>query len=583
MKLKTWFSDFQHSHRLALLSLLVGFLSGLIAVILKKTASGFHLIIDHFKTFSEHDYWIAFLPFLGLILVRLLLVKVFKFRPGAGIPVVLRSISKQRSNLDRRQILTSFFGSAVTVGMGGSAGLEGPTVQSASALANLVSKKWKPDYKTRTMLLACASAGSMAAIFHAPVAAIVFAVEVIMIDLTATSLFPLLLASITAFMTAHVFDGDQRLLQSSLRFGFEVGHLHHYIALGILSGFGASYFSRIYLGVLKFVGRLNTSRKQILISGTILTLIILFIPNLFGEGYPFINELLKDSTRSLNENELWAWMLDNPLGILFVLITLLLLKVVATGLTNGGGGIGGVFAPSLFMGATLGMLYSRIWKLFPESTTPTGNLVLVGMAGLVAGVLHAPLTGMFLIAELTGGYSLLVPLMITTGISFYISKRLNKHNLYTQELAQKGELITHNKDQAVLTLMNLKDEIETNFSVVKPEMSLGDLVQVIAQSNRNLFPVLTNDGALTGIITLDELRPYMFQTEKYEQLFAKDFMETPAEIIELNEHMESVMKKFDESQAWNLPVVDQGKYLGFVSKSKLFSAYRHYLQQTNLT
>ena len=314
-----------------------------------------------------------------------------------------------------------------------------------------------------------------------------------------------------------------------------------------------------------------------------MTLIILFIPNLFGEGYPFINELLKDSTRSLNENELWAWMLDNPLGILFVLITLLLLKVVATGLTNGGGGIGGVFAPSLFMGATLGMLYSRIWKLFPESTTPTGNLVLVGMAGLVAGVLHAPLTGMFLIAELTGGYSLLVPLMITTGISFYISKRLNKHNLYTQELAQKGELITHNKDQAVLTLMNLKDEIETNFSVVKPEMSLGDLVQAIAQSNRNLFPVLTNDGALTGIITLDELRPYMFQTEKYEQLFAKDFMETPAEIIELNEHMESVMKKFDESQAWNLPVVDQGKYLGFVSKSKLFSAYRHYLQQTNLT
>ncbi|MGB1032966.1 MAG: chloride channel protein, partial [Flavobacteriales bacterium] len=410
----------------------------------------------------------------------------------------------------------------------------------------------------------------------------VFAVEVIMIDLTAMSMVPLLMASLSAFLTTYLFLGDGQIIQLSLRTGFEIKHLHHYILLGVLCGFGSVYFTRIYLLVIKAVGNLKTSRKQILVAGIGLSLIFILFPALYGEGYDIINSFLKGSVYKVSQNSLFEDLTQNASLTILFLLAILLIKAVATGLTMGAGGIGGIFAPTLFMGSALGLIYSRVWNAFSSGLVPVSNVVLVAMAGLVAGVLHAPLTSIFLIAELSGGYSLFVPLMISSGVAFYISKGLNKHNIYTMELAQRGELITHDKDQAVLTLMSLSDEIETDFSPVFPHQSLRDLVDVIASSKRNLFPVINERNELVGVIGLDDVRAHMFSQEKYDDFTASDFMVAPSVLIKQTDKMDDVMNKFDQSNAWNLPVISKGKYMGFVSKSKLFSAYRRLLKESSL-
>ena len=579
---QSYLKKFQNKHVLALVSLVVGIVSGLVAVALKSLVSAIQWLLVLGSDFGGFKWWYALYPVFGLTLVWVLVHKVFRFNPGSGIPVVLQAISKRRSKLKKKQIFTTFFSSSITVGFGGSAGLEGPTVQVSSAVASWLGSYWKLDYKTRTLLLACAAAGAMAAIFKAPVAAIVFAVEVIMIDLTAMSMVPLLMASLSAFLTTYLFLGDGQIIQLSLRTGFEIKHLHHYILLGVLCGFGSVYFTRIYLLVIKFIGNLKTSRKQILVAGIGLSLIFVLFPALYGEGYDIINSFLKGSVYKVSQNSLFEDLTQNITLTVLFLLAILLMKAVATGMTMGAGGIGGVFAPTLFMGSTLGMIYSRVWSAFSASSIPVSNVVLVGMAGLVAGVLHAPLTSIFLIAELSGGYSLFVPLMISSGVAFYISKGLNKHNIYTMELAQRGELITHNKDQAVLTLMSLSKEIETDFSPVFPHQKLRELVDVIASSKRNLFPVINEKNELVGVIGLDDVREHMFNQEKYDEFTAADFMIAPTVLIKHSDKMDDVMNKFDVSNAWNLPVINDGKYMGFVSKSKLFSAYRGLLKETSL-
>ncbi|NQX93118.1 MAG: chloride channel protein [Flavobacteriales bacterium] len=574
--------SFLSTHQMALTALVIGIISGVVAFVLKSGVKLFQSLFDFGAESGGIQWWLVILPSAGLIVVYVVLNILLKYHPGAGIPAVLQAIGKGKGKISRKQILSASLGSLFTVGTGGSAGLEGPTVQVSAALGSLFSSNWKPDFKTRRLYLACACAGSMAAIFKAPVAAIVFAIEVIMIDLTAMSLVPLLLASIGSFIVSILLMGDHQLFSISLRSGFEMKHIHHYILLGLLCGFGSVYFSRIYLFIIRQAKSIRSSRKRLLICCCLISIIFLLIPSLYGEGYALVGSFLNNSTLDLTANSIMDSFNQGANSIILILLAALLLKVVVTGLTVSGGGVGGIFAPSLFMGATLGMIYSKSWSTWSNQEVPTTNLVLVAMGGLLAGVLHAPLTGMFLIAELSGGYSLLVPLMLTTALAFYISKGINNLNIYTEELAQKGELLTHNKDQAVLTLMSLKDEIETNFSTISPFDTLGEMIPVIANSQRNLFPVLSPDGMLIGIIELNEIRKDMFDSNKYDELQAKDLMYSPPETVQMRDTMEQVMNKFDQSGAWNLPVVEDGKYIGFVSKSKLFTAYRHFLKETNL-
>ncbi len=566
---------------MAILSLMVGLIAGLVAVLLKNLVFGIQWLIQTTSQMSALNWLAVITPFFGLLITAFLVKKWIKEHPGPGIPVVLQAISKRRSTLKRKQIYAAFFTSATTVGFGGSAGLEAPTVQTSAAIASNLGGALHLNYKTKTLLLACAAAGSMAAIFKAPIAAIVFAVEVIMIDLTAGSLVPLLMSSIAAFLTTHLLLTEGQIIDFDQRASFDIKHLHHYVILGITCAFVSIYFSRIYIFILARFKKIKSSKGKIIIAGLSLACILLMLPSIYGEGYGSINAFLANDLGGMEGPQWLQEIMGGPLLVVFILFFVLLLKGVATGITMGAGGVGGVFAPALFMGSTLGMLYSKTWALLSSGETPTSNLVLVGMAGLVSGVIRAPLTAIFLIAELSGGYGLFVPLMITSGLAFYIARGIDKHNIYTNELAQRGELITHDKDQAVLTLMKLQEQIENDFLHLNADASMRDLVNLIAKSKRNIFPVLSPDERLLGIILLDDVREAMFDQSCYDDTPAVQFMSEAPASIELQEGMDSVMQKFDASGAWNLPVLDQGKYIGFVSKSKLFSAYRAWLQEVN--
>ena len=560
----------------------VGFISGLVAVLLKNGVFGIQKILTSgFASEHFNVLYVAF-PFLGIWITVLIIHKVIRKNPGPGIPSVLYAISKRKSILLRHNIFSSLVTSVFTVGFGGSAGLEAPAVQTSSAIGSNLAARLNLDYKTKTLLIACAAAGSLASIFKAPIAAIIFAVEVIMIDLTTASLVPLLLASVSALLTANMFLGEDTLLRFNLKDQFDPSAIPFYVLLGVMTGVFSLYFYRIYLFITKRMERLKNFWTRCVIGGLLLGLIVFVFPPLYGEGYDVINSLLSDDLRTVTNSSFFYDYTNSITMMLIFMACLVFFKVVATGLTVGSGGVGGIFAPTLFTGATMGFLYTRVFRYFEISNLSASNFTLVGMAGLMAGVLHAPLTAIFMIAEISGGYDLFVPLMLTSAIAYYTSKSISKHTIYTQELADRGELVTHNKDQAVMTLMNLEREIEINFVQVKAEETLGELVQAVSRSKRNLFPVVSPDNRLVGIVVLDDIRQIMFDQSQYEELKVREVMTLPPEIITTDDSMEIVMNKFDESGAWNLPVTKEGKYLGFVSKSRLFSAYRALLRETIL-
>lgn len=502
-----------------------------------------------------------------------------KIDPGHGIPSVLYAISRRKSNMKRQSMFSALLTSFITVGFGGSAGLEAPTVQTTSAMGSNLGAALKLNYKARTLLIGCGAAAALASIFKAPIAAIVFAIEVIMIDLTTASLVPLLLASISALLTSSFFLGEDVLFHYSLRDPYHFEETHFYILLGIFTGAFSVYFNKIYQFITRILAKIAKPYRRGLVGGLMLGVIIFFFPALYGEGYDVINALLADDLRKVTENSIFYDYTGNATLMLLFIASLLILKVIATAFTLGSGGVGGIFAPTLFMGSTLGFLYSKLINYLDIKELSVSNFTLVGMAGLMAGVMHAPLTAIFLIAELTGGYELFVPLMLTAAIAYYTAKLITPYTLYTGELARRGDLITHNKDKAVLTLMSLKEEIETNFQIVQADWTLGELVKVVSNSSRNVYPVIDPDGHLIGIVTLDDIRQIMFDQSQYDDLLVHMLMTSAPEIIYTSDSMGTVMSKFDESGAWNLPVVENHKYVGFVSKSKLFSAYRRLLKE----
>jgi CIC family chloride channel protein len=530
------------------------------------------------------------LPIVGLVLTYILIRKVFSGRhPGPGIPATLHAISRMRARLSRMSMISPVAASFITVGFGGSAGLEAPTVQSSAALASEAAERFNLDYRHRLVLIGCAATASLAAMFNAPLAAIVFAVEVIMIDLTTASLVPLLISSLSALLTTALFIDADELVKAGRNLPEWDGTFLAYIPFAILCGMASVWFSSIYRGAGGAVRRFRHPGARIIAAGGLIGIALVAFPSLYGEGFDLINDLLRgrgvDRLDPLDRGSIITTFSrqgnfsGTSLQLLVILCVLWFCKPALTGLTVGAGGVGGIFAPALFSGAMLGGIYLTLTDLaLPGLHLIGGHFILAGMAGLLSGILRAPLTAIFLAAEASGGYDLFIPLMLTSAIAFQTSRWMRPNSIYTEELAERGELITHDKDKAVLTLMTLADEVERDFDPVGPDMTLGELVKVVARSRRNIHPVLDADNKLVGILPLEEIREVMFERERYEELRVSDLMVMPPATLEWGEHMDQVMEKFDRTRAWNLPVLKQGVYTGFVSRSKLFGAYRNWLQ-----
>jgi len=560
-----------------ILSIVVGFASGLTSVILKN---GVHFIreqVQHgYFTKYYNPYYFLF-PIAGIVITVFIKKFILKDRVKEPIPFTLFSISRKNGFIPFQRMYSYVVTSIFTVGFGGSVGLEGPAVGTGSAIGANIGRMVHLTLKSRLLLISCATSGAIAAIFNAPIAGIIFTIEIFSLDLTFSSLIPLLLASASGAVTSIFLTGNDYLFHFPHIAPFTVNEVPMYILLGVLCAFVSVYFNRVFFWMEGQFDRFENYRYRMLIGGVLLGLLVFLVPPLYGEGYETINHLLNGNLEAVTSESIFTNFSNSPYIILGLLLGLLLLKIMATSLTIGAGGVGGVFAPSLFSGAVLGYLFSYSINQSGLTNIPTSNFALVGMAGLMAGVLHAPLTAVFMIAEITGGYELFVPLMLVSAISFLVTRSIKPHSIYTDQLAQRGDLLTHNKDQVVLKLLNLQQVIERNFNPIKPGMSLGELVKVVSNSRRNLFPVLDEDKQLVGVLTLDDFRHLMFDQSSYEDTFVNQLMSPPPAVIEITENMEAVMEKFQQTGAWNLPVVRNGRYEGFISKSKLFSVYRRKL------
>ena len=557
-----------------IMSIIIGILAGSAAVIIKNSVHFIqHLLTSNF-THEYGNYLYLTLPIIGILIAVLFIKFVVRGHVGHGIPSVLFAISKTNGVIKRHNLFSSIISSTFTVGFGGSVGLEGPTVATGAAIGSNLGRLFHLNYKQITLLLGVASAGAMAAIFKSPIAAIVFATEVIMIDLTMASAVPLLLSSVTAVLTSYLFLGQTVLYPANITQAFLLKDIPFYILLGVMAGLVSVYFTKMYIFIESKFSKITRWQTKLLLGGTILGILIFFFPALYGEGYEAINAALKGDVSSLYNNSLF-YVFKDSIWIVFILfVFIILMKAIATAVTFGAGGIGGIFAPTLFMGAFTGLLFAKLINYFELGQIMESNFALVGMGGLIAGVLHGPLTAIFLIAELTGGYELFVPLMITATISYATIKMFVPNSVYTYQLAKRGQLITHHKDRAVLSMMRVDKLIERNFKTIGTECTLGDLVKVVSESTRNIFPVIDKEGLFIGVITLEEIRQLMFKPELYDTTFVKDLMFVPDVIVDYNENMEDVAKKFQITDRFNMIVTRDGIYVGCLSRAKVFSKYR---------
>ncbi len=561
-----------------MLSVLVGFVTGLVATFLKNSA---HAIQHWVKSGMFTDYFNPYyfvLPIVG-IGITVLIKKMIKGNVGEGIPSTLYAFSRKNGFLAPYRMFASVVTSIFTVGFGGSVGLEGPSVSTGSAIGSNLARILHLNFKSRVLLMSCASAAAISSIFNAPIAAIIFTIEIFSLDLTFASLIPLLLASVSGAVTSIFLQSNDYLITYKAAAAFEVSEIPLYLLLGVLTALVSVYFNKVYFAVEKFFSRYKSNLLKWILGGTALGLLVFIIPPLYGEGYATINNLLDGrADKVVSESILFANN-DSRWVVLLMLAGLVFFKVFATSFTLSAGGVGGIFAPSLFIGASLGFVFARFATELGIDVSNNGSFMLTGMAGLMAGVMHAPLTAIFMIAEITGGYQLFIPLMLVSATSFLVTRAIMPHSIYTVQLAARGDLLTHNKDQAILTLLKIETVIESNFQPIHPEMNLGALIKVVSVSQRNLYPVLNDDEELVGVLTLDDIRSMMFDNELYNNTYVKQLMSPAPAEIQLDESMESVMGKFQETGAWNLPVLEGKRYIGFISKSKLFSVYRRKLME----
>lgn len=559
------------------LSVLVGLLAGLGTAVLKNLTFFFENVLEG-KFIKDFHYSLYFIfPIIGLVLVYYIKKKIIKKEIGHGISTTLHSVSKRQGIIERYKMYASLITAPITVGFGGSAGLQGPAVSTGAALGSTVAQLFHMSTKTRILLIGCATAGAMSSMFKAPVAAIIFAIEIFSLDLAFASLVPLLLASVSAVITSYFFFEKDALLGFKLVDNFAIKDIFYYIILGFGTGIASVYFSKIYFKITNFFKRIKKPVHKLIFGGFSIGLLLYLIPPLYGEGYGLINNLLEGNAAEALKDMPYNIDFTNAWMVIVFLIIITIFKAIAMTTTFAAGGVGGIFIPTLFMGSALGNAFAKIINVLGGNVSES-NFTLVGMTGLMAGVLHAPLTAIFLIAEITGGYELFVPLMLVAAISFAFTKYFIANSIYTVELAKRGELITHDKDKNVLMMMQIDKLIETNFKPIYPEMLLGEMLKkAVANSTRNIFPVVDKEEDFLGIVLLDDIRPFMFDTEMYDKVDVQTIMKSAPEIIFYNDSAEIVMQKFKESDAWNLPVVKDKKYLGFISKSKLLTAYRNKL------
>ena len=567
-----------HRQLLLLLAFIVGFLAALAAYILHSLIHIIqHMLSSQFA--SEGFNWFYLVcPVIGILLTMLFVRYIVRDNISHGITRILYAFSTKQGRLPSHNTWTSVVASAITIGFGGSVGAEAPIVLTGSAIGSTLAQRFKLDNKTIFMLVGCGASAAIAGIFKAPIAGLVFTIEVLMIDLTMGSLLPILISCVTATCFTYVLVGDSSLFTFTLQEAWPVNRAPANIMLGIACGLVSLYFIRSMTYCEDFYARLKSHPYiRLIIGGIILSLLIFLFPSLYGEGYSAINILLNGKSEAEFATLMNRSLFSGHESLLIVYVTLVLLtKTIATSSTNGGGGCGGTFAPSLFIGAFAGFLFARIWNHYSLGIiVPENNFALLGMAGVMSGVMHAPLTGVFLIAELTGGYDLFIPLMIVSTVSYLTIYIFEPHSIYGMRLAHQGKLITHHTDHAVLTLMSLDTVIERDCSDVSPDMMLSELVHKISRSRVDVLPVTDTGNHLIGEIDMMKLRHILFRTELYHRFSVRQLMSEPPALLGVNDPMEDVMKAFDSTNAQQLPVVTTDKELiGYVSRAHVYSLYR---------
>lgn len=565
-----------------ILSLFVGICCGLAAVLLKSAIEFIHHSLTSWFDGEAYNFLYLIYPGIGMLIAMLFVRYIVKDNIGHGVTKVLQAVSKNESKIRSHNIWTSMAASSVTIGFGGSVGAEAPIVYTGAAIGSNVARYMGLSYKNMTILLGCGAAGAVAGIFKAPLAGVLFTLEILLFNISMTSILPLLLSTISATVISYIFLGDKPPFECTIS-PFELHNLPFYVLLGLFSAACSVYFTRMTLWLEDKIKSIRKPFVRWAISASCLGLLIFLFPPLFGEGYEHLHELLNGGTIDLEGQTILAFFLRKAWLVPVFFLLVLLLKVFSMSFTNAGGGVGGTFGPTLFIGAIAGFVLSRTINLIAgPGFVPEQNFVLVGMAGLMAGVMQAPMTAIFLIADMTGGYGLLIPLILTSTISYAATRMVEPYSIYTKRIAKKGELLTHDSDQAVLTLLKTGDLIESDFKTVRIDATLGELVAVVAESKRNIFPVLDSRNHFQGFVSLEDIRREMFKTEQYETTHVYNYMKSAPAYVYIDEKMDSVMRKFEQTEAWNLPVVEADRtYVGFVSKSKIFSAYRDQLKQVS--
>lgn len=564
-------------HFVVFLSLLVGIATALSASLLKFLI---HFIqsqlTEHFAITSGNWLYLIY-PSIGIIISGLFVKYVVKEDIGHGVTKILYAISQRKSILKPHNMYSSVVASSVTIGFGGSVGAEAPVVLTGAAIGSNLGRFFKMDQKTLMLMVGCGAAGAVSGIFNAPITGVVFVLEVLMLDMAFGYIVPLLITSVTSAVLSSYLMGNALLFAVNVD-DFVVDRIPYHIILGLCCGLASLYFTRGMNFLEGKFSKITNFWLKWIIGGLMLSVLIFLMPPLYGEGYDSISALLNVKTDVIFDGSPFYEYKDNIYFMMAYMLAIVLFKILASAATNAAGGCGGIFAPSLFVGGFVGFLVAFVLRLF-GAEIPLQNFAFLGMAGLMSGVMHAPLTGIFLIAELTGGYTMFLPLIIVSVVSFLTIIVFEPHSLYAMRLAKKGELMTHDKDQAVLSMMDTRQVLETDLLTIRPDAKFGDLIKLIPKTKRNIFPVVDVDGNFHGVVTLEEVRNIMFRPELYDRFRIDKLMVSPPAIINVGDPMKKVLKVFDETQAWNLPVCDGNRYVGYLSKSKIFSEYRHTLRE----
>jgi CIC family chloride channel protein len=561
-----------------LLSFLVGIACAIAAHILKFLIETLHHFVNSHFAEGDLNYLYLATPIIGVFLAYSYVKYFVKDDISHGVTKIMFAISQKKARIKKHNMWSSIIASSLTIGFGGSVGAEAPIVLTGSAIGSNLGQLFRLEQKNLMLLVGCGAAGAIAGIFKAPITGVIFTLEVLMLDLTMASIVPLLISAATASVFTNFFSGSELMFSFNMTEPLLMERMPYYILLGILCGFVSLYFTRSMTKLEAFFGSIKSPLIKLFIGGILLSVLIFFIPPLYGEGYDTITLLINGDVQAVTQNSVFYKFRENFGLITLFLFLIIFFKTFASAATNGSGGTGGIFAPSLFMGCITGYLMAYVVNYFQVGTVSEKNFALAGMSGVMAGVMHAPLTGTFLIAELTGGYGMFLGLMVTATIAYITILAFEPHSLYATRLAIKGELLTHNKDKSILTLLKTENVIETDLQTLHPNMYLGDVIKLVAQSKRNIFPVLDAKERMVGLISLDEIRNIMFRPELYKRFKVSSLMVSPPDYVSINESMESVMHRFEKTKAWNLPVIDENeKYVGYVSKSKIFNAYRDLL------